>query len=160
MTAASETPLVRLARIATLLAAVLVLCGAARAQFSMVPAPQRVAAPAPSEAEIEKEYRIDAGRHLYNVYASRIYRGRLPPLLYSVMIVETEIDTTGNVVGVSVVRKPAVDEVAPWVISMIKRAAPFPAPRHLPGGMVRYLEIWLVDRSGRFQVDSLTEGQH
>jgi protein TonB len=26
-------------------------------------------------------------------------------------------------------------------------------------GRVRFIEIWLVDRSGRFQVDSLTEGQ-
>ena len=26
-------------------------------------------------------------------------------------------------------------------------------------GKVRYVEIWLVDKSGRFQVDSLTEGQ-
>ena len=43
---------------------------------------------------------------------------------------------------------------------MIKRAAPFPAPAMLVGGStVRYLEIWLVDKSGLFQIDTLTEGQ-
>ena len=32
-----------------------------------------------------------------------------------------------------------------------------PAPAKL--GSVRYTEIWLVDKSGRFQLDTLTEGQ-
>jgi len=42
---------------------------------------------------------------------------------------------------------------------MIRRAAPFPPPVRMPGGSVRYLDIWLVDKSGLFQVDTLTEGQ-
>ena len=75
------------------------------------------------------------------------------------MVVETEIDNSGQVVGVNVVRKPAADEVAPWVVAMIRRAAPFPAPAKVAGGKVRYLDIWLVDKSGLFQVDTLTEGQ-
>jgi periplasmic protein TonB len=130
----------------------------AQAQFTMVPAPQVQTAPRASEAEIEKEYRIDAARHLYAAYPGRIFKGRLPPLLFSVMIVETEIDSEGQVQNISVVRKPAADEVAPWVLAMIKRAAPFPAPAKMPGG-TRYLDIWLVDKSGLFQVDTLTEGQ-
>jgi protein TonB len=136
----------------------LVLTGLAQAQFSMVPAPQISAPPRESAAEIEKEYRIDAAKHLYAAYDSRIFRGKLPPLLYSVMIVETEIDATGQVVNVSVVRKPAAAEVAPWVVALIRRASPFPAPAKFAGG-VRNTEIWLVDKSGRFQVDTLTEGQ-
>lgn len=32
-----------------------------------------------------------------------------------------------------------------------------PAPRRMGG--TRYFEVWLVDKSGRFQLDSLTEGQ-
>ena len=75
------------------------------------------------------------------------------------MVVETEIDATGQVLNVTVVRKPAADEVAPWVVAMIRRAAPFPPPVRMPGGSVRYLDIWLVDKSGLFQVDTLTEGQ-
>jgi len=144
-------------RCAALLAG-LAAAGAAQAQFSMVPAPLAQAVPRESVAEIEKEYRIDAARHLYAAYPMRIFRGKLPPLLYSVMIVETEIDTTGQVVNVNVVRKPAVPEVAPWVVAMIKRAAPFPVPAKIASG-VRYTDIWLVDKSGLFQVDTLTEGQ-
>ena len=35
--------------------------------------------------------------------------------------------------------------------------ASVPAPARLGG--IRYLDIWLVDKSGRFQLDTLTEGQ-
>jgi hypothetical protein len=42
-------------------------------------------------------------------------------------------------------------------VDLIRRAAPLPPPVRM--GKLRFLEIWLVDRSGRFQVDSLTEGQ-
>ncbi len=132
---------------------------AAHAQFQMVPPAATVAPPRESVAEIEKEYRIDAARHLYALYASRIFKGKLPPLVYSVMVVETEIDASGQVQGVNVIRKPAAAEVQPWVVSLIRQAAPFPAPVKLPGGTVRYLDIWLVDKSGRFQIDTLTEGQ-
>ena len=138
----------------------LLAAGPALAQFAMVPAPLTPGPPKASQAQAEKDYKVDAARHLYAAFPMRIYRGKLPPMLYSVMVVETEIDATGQVVNVSVVRKPAADEVAPWVIAMIKRAAPFPAPAMLVGGStVRYLEIWLVDKSGLFQIDTLTEGQ-
>ena len=144
-------------RCAALMAA-LAAAGGAQAQFSMVPAPVAQAQVRESAAEIEKEYRIDAARHLYAAYPMRIYRGKLPPLLFSVMIVETEIDATGQVVNVNVVRKPAAAEVAPWVVALIKRISPFPAPAKIAGG-VRYTDIWLVDKSGLFQLDTLTEGQ-
>jgi hypothetical protein len=136
----------------------LVAAGAAQAQFSMVPAPLIPGAPRDSAAEIEKEYRIDAARHLYAAFPMRVYKGKMPALLYSVMIVETEIDAAGQVVNVNVVRKPAAAEVAPWVVSLIKRVSPFPAPAKLGAG-VRYTDIWLVDKSGLFQLDTLTEGQ-
>lgn len=138
--------------------AALCFAAVARAQFAMVPAPEIKAPPRASQAEIEKEYRIDAARHIYSAYPNRIMRGKMPPLLYSVMIVETEIDPSGQVLNVSVVRKPAAAEVAPWVVAMIRRASPFPAPAKMPGG-TKYLDIWLVDKTGQFQVDTLTEGQ-
>ncbi|HSQ72716.1 MAG TPA: hypothetical protein VLM87_09865, partial [Rubrivivax sp.] len=129
-------------------------------QFSMVPAPQVQGAPRPSAAEVETEYRIDAARHVYAAYGARVYRGKMPPLLYGIMMVETELDATGQVVDISVVRKPAADEVAPWVLAMVKRAAPYPAPAALPGATVRFTETWFVHRSGNFQLFSLTEGQY
>ena len=144
---------------AAALACALGAAQAALAQFSMVPAPLLPGPPRASAAEIDKEYRIDAARHIYAAYPMRVYRGKVPPLIYSVMVVETEIDATGQVLNVSVVRKPAADEVAPWVVAMIRRAAPFPPPVRMPGASARYLDIWLVDKSGLFQVDTLTEGQ-
>lgn len=141
------------------LAALLLAAGPALAQFSMVPAPLTAGAAKPSAATDDKAYRTDAARHLYAAFPMRVMRGKMPPMLYSVMAVETEIDATGQVVNVSVVRKPAADEVAPWVVAMIKRAGPFPAPAAVGTGTVRYFEIWLVDKSGLFQLDTLTEGQ-
>ncbi len=131
---------------------------AAMAQFSMVPAPL-CAPPKASAHDVEQEFRIDAARHLYSCYPMRIYRGKLPPLLHGVMMVETELDATGNVVNISVVRKPAADEVAPWVLALIRRASPYPAPARMEGGTVRFTETFFVDKSGLFQAFSLTEGQ-
>lgn len=132
---------------------------AAMAQFSMVPAPL-CAPPRESTQVQEQEYRVDAARHLYACYPMRVYRGKLPPLLYGVMIVEIELDVTGTVANISVVRKPAADEVAPWVLAMIRRASPFPAPTQMAGGTVRFTETFFVDKSGLFQAHSLTEGQN
>lgn len=136
----------------------LVASGPAAAQFSMVPAPI-CAAPRESVQEGEREYRVDAARHVYACFPMRVFRGKLPPLLYGVMMVETELDATGQVLNVSVVRKPAADEVAPWIIAMIKRAAPYPAPVKFPGGTVKFTETFFVDKSGLFQAYSITEGQ-
>ena len=140
-------------------AALWVAATAAQAQFTMVPAPATSGPPPASAATTDRAYRADGARHLYATYPTRIHRGKLPPLLYSVLVVETTIDAAGQVQHVNVLRRPAAPEVAPWVVAMTRRAAPFPVPAALPGGRVRYFEIWLVDKSGLFQVDTLTEGQ-
>ena len=140
------------------LALMLGLAPQAQAQFNIVPTPM-CKEPAASAHVVEKEFRVDAARHLYSCYPMRIYRGKLPPLLYGVMMVETELDATGNVVNIHVVRKPAADEVAPWVMAMIRRAAPFPAPTKMDGGVAKFTEVYFVDKSGLFQTMSLTEGQ-
>lgn len=136
-----------------------VLAGqSARAQFSSVPTPQ-CKAPTPSDHSVEQEFRVDAARHLYACYPMRVYRGKMPPLLYSVMMVETVLDAGGQVLDVNVVRKPGADEVAPWIIAMVKRAAPYPAPAKMAGGTVSFTETYFVDKAGLFQTHSLTEGQ-
>lgn len=139
-------------------AALLLSATAAQAQFSMVPTPL-CAPPKESAQDVEQEYRIDAARHLYGCYPMRVYRGKLPPLLYGIMIVEIELDPQGNVLATETVRKPAADEVAPWVLAMIKRASPYPAPAKFPEGRLRFKETYFVDKSGLFQAFTLTEGQ-
>jgi len=138
------------------LTAALLVASPVHAQFSVVPAPQAGAAE-PSLADSPQAYKKDFATHVYKSYPSRIFRGKLPPLLYSVMLTEIRLDAQGNVVDVAVVRKPAVDAVAPFIVQLIKRAGPYPAPVRM--GEATVLEIWLVDRSGAFQVDTLTEGQ-
>jgi hypothetical protein len=140
--------------------AALLLPPAARAQFSMVPTPT-CKEPQPSQQEVEREFRIDASRHIYNCFPMRVYRGKLPPLLYGVMMVEIELDAQGNVVDLGVIRRPAADEVSPWILAMIRRASPFPAPARLAanGGKARFIETYFVDKSGLFQTHTLTEGQ-
>lgn len=133
------------------------LGGLAQAQFSLVPSPLAAAA-APSEAETDPDYKREAARHLYASYPMRVYKGRMPPLLYGVMIVDTEIDAQGQIVDVRVRRPPAAPEVGPWVVAMIRKAGPFPAPAKL--GKATYTDIWLVHKSGNFQLDTLTEGQN
>ena len=133
------------------------LASAAQAQFAMVPSPLPAGGGA-SEADSDQSYRIDAAKHLYASFPMRVFKGRMPPLLYGVMIVDTEIDAQGQIVDVRVRRPPAAPEVGPWVVAMIRKAGPFPPPAKL--GKAVYTDIWLVHKSGNFQLDTLTEGQH
>jgi periplasmic protein TonB len=127
------------------------------AQFESPPPAVMPKAQRASAAQSDKDYRKDGAQHLYAAYAKQIQKGKMPPLLYGVAIIETEIGPQGEVQNVRVVREPAAAEVTPWAVEMIKAAAPFPAPAKL--GSVRYTDIWLVAKNGRFQLDTLTEGQ-
>ena len=129
------------------------------------PAPEVVAQPAPqaaprhiSQATNARAYRTDAASHIYKQNADRIYKGKMPPLLYAIGVLQVEVDTRGNVKSLSWMRAP---NHAPEVIKEIERtvraAAPFPAPQRM--GTVTYTDTWLWHKSGRFQLDTLTEGQ-
>lgn len=114
--------------------------------------------PTPSVARTPREYRPDAAKHIYQRNANRIYKGRLPPLLYAIGTLEVEVDRRGNVVSTHWLRAP---KHAPEVVAEIERtarqAAPYPVPERL--GKVTYTDTWLWHKSGRFQLDTLTEGQ-
>ena len=106
-----------------------------------------------------REFRQDGARHLYNKYPARIYKGRLPPLIYAVGVYEVDLDARGNVVQTSWLRAPShAPEVMAEIDRLVRAAAPFPAPARM--GRVTYTDTWLWDESGRFQLDTLTEGQN
>jgi periplasmic protein TonB len=148
----------RRAFVCTLLAAGLPARAAIATPFATLPLPQPRTAPLESQALTEKAYRKDAGAHFYSAYPALVYYGKLPPLLYAIAVTETEVDARGAVLNVHIKRAPAgAKHVGPWVANLIRRAAPLPPPVRM--GRVRFTEIWLVDHSGRLQVDSLTEGQ-
>ncbi|MEN9892695.1 MAG: hypothetical protein RLY78_2990 [Pseudomonadota bacterium] len=128
----------------------------ANAQFRSTP-PALPGTGEPSAAASGQAYRQDAARHLYASYPMQVWKGRLPPLLHGVAVVEVDVDAEGQVTDVRFKRPPAAPEVAPWIQQMIRRAAPFPAPRQI--GPTQYVDVWLVHKGGRFQLDTLTEGQ-
>ena len=105
-----------------------------------------------------KSYRKTAAAHIYKTYAKRIYKGKIPPLVYAVVVIETDIDANGKVVNVSYSRIPShAPEVPPQIAELIKEASPLPNPGKL--GAHTYVETWLWDKGGNFQLDSLTLGQ-
>ena len=121
-------------------------------------AAQALGAVGASDAVDARAYRLDGAQHLYAIHADRIYRGKLPPLIHAVVVVEVELDARGQVMETRLVRVPShAPELALSICELIRQASPLPAPTRMGG--VRYLETWLVDKSGRFQLDSLTEGQ-
>ena len=157
-------------------AAVLAACGSrplppdpAQPAVAVVPPPAvayapQSAQPAPamviktSQATNPRAYRRDAAAHLYSLNQSRIWKGRMPPLLYAIGTLQVEVDGHGNVRHLNWLRAP---KHAPEVIAEIERtvraAAPFPVPERM--GKVVYTDTWLWHKSGRFQLDTLTEGQ-
>ena len=105
-----------------------------------------------------KAYRKLAAAHIYKTYPRRIYKGKIPPLVYAVVVVETEVDATGKVTRVNFSRTPGhAAEVAPKIATLIRDAAPLPSPGKL--GAHTYVDTWLWDRGGNFQLDTLTKGQ-
>ncbi|BEP56257.1 MULTISPECIES: hypothetical protein [Variovorax] len=105
-----------------------------------------------------RTYRKTGARHIYKAYASRIYKGKIPPLVYAVVVVETEIDANGKVTNVTFSRVPShAPEVPPMIAELVKATSPLPSPGKLGGHT--YVDTWLWDKSGNFQLDSLTLGQ-
>jgi hypothetical protein len=127
------------------------------------PAPVVVAPPEPapelvSLAATPRAYRRDAASLIYKKNADRIYKGKLPPLLYAVGVLQVEVDARGHVRHISWMRAPShAPEVMREIEHMVRAAEPFPAPQRM--GSVVYTDTWLWHKSGRFQLDTLTEGQ-
>ncbi|HYW58353.1 MAG TPA: hypothetical protein VE934_15460 [Polaromonas sp.] len=121
-----------------------------------IPAAQGSARASP--ATTPRAYRQSGASHLYGLHANRIYKGRMPPLLYAVGVLNVEINQVGTVTRLDWMRAPRhAPEVIAEIERMIKNASPFPAPTRI--GKVVYTDTWLWHKSGRFQLDTLTEGQ-
>lgn len=111
-----------------------------------------------SSASSPRAYREDGATHIYGLNADRIYKGRMPPLLYAIGVLNVEIDRVGRVTRLDWLRAPRhAPEVVAEIEKTIRQASPFPAPTRL--GKVVYTDTWLWHKSGKFQLDTLTEGQ-
>lgn len=111
-----------------------------------------------SEARTPRDYHKDAATHLYALNQARIYPGKLPPQLHAIGVMQVQIDGRGYVTGFSWMRAPRhAPDVMAEIERSVRQAAPFPAPVRM--GKVIYTDTWLWHSSGRFQLDTLTEGQ-
>lgn len=114
--------------------------------------------PRASTAATPRDYRRDGAAHLYAKNSKRIYVGKLPPMLHAIGVLQVDINRSGAVTGLRWMRAPThAPEVVAEIERAVRSAAPFPAPVKL--GRVTYTDTWLWDKSGRFQLDTLTEGQ-
>ena len=114
--------------------------------------------PGASSPTAVREYRKDAAQHIYARNQHRIYQGKLPPMLYAIGVLEVDIDRAGRVTALRWMRAPRhAPEVVKEIERTVRAAAPYPLPARL--GKVTYTDTWLWDKSGRFQLDTLTEGQ-
>ena len=165
-----------LAAIAALFGAFLAACGSRQAPPAAAPldlpstVQPEVPLPSPtpalppsidkkvSQAKTAREYRKDAAGHLYSLNKSRVYLGPMPPLLHAVGVLQVDIDARGAVSRISWMRAPRhAPDVMAEIEKSVRQAAPFPLPARL--GKVTYTDTWLWHSSGRFQLDTLTEGQ-
>ena len=164
-----------LALLSTAVGVVVSACKSAPAPAPAPPAPA-AAAPEPSSpvigpiagpdgsarnsaAPTPRAYRESGATHLYGLNADRIYKGRMPPLLYAVGVINVEINQVGIVTRLDWMRAPRhAPEVIAEIERTIKAASPFPAPVRM--GKVVYTDTWLWHKSGKFQLDTLTEGQN
>lgn len=111
-----------------------------------------------SHARTALDYRKDAASHLYALNQHRIYAGKMPPQLKAVGVLQLDINNQGQITSLHWTRAPShVPAVMAEIERTVRQAAPFPAPVRM--GKVSYTEVWLWDTSGRFQLDTLTEGQ-
>jgi periplasmic protein TonB len=128
----------------------------ATAPQSVQPAPAMIIKT--SMATNARAYRSDAASHIYGMNADRIWKGRLPPMLYAIGVLQVEVDGRGNVRNLNWMRAPKhAPEVIAEIEKTVRDAAPFPVPARM--GKVVYTDTWLWHKSGRFQLDTLTEGQ-
>ena len=134
---------------------------AAPAPIIAAPAVRKAPEPpqqATSAATTPRAYRQSGAQHLYALNQDRIYKGRLPPMLKAVGVLNVELDRQGQVTRLDWMRAPHhAPEVMREIERTVRAAAPFPAPARL--GKVVYTDTWLWHASGKFQLDTLTEGQ-
>lgn len=134
-------------------------CAALSAAFLLTACQTPPSGPASASVpNAPKTYRKEAAQHLYERNANRIYKGKLPPMLYAVGVLQTQLDNQGRIRSLHWLRKPShAPEVVAEIERTIRAAAPFPATGSRTP--VTYTETWLWDKSGRFQLDTLSEGQ-
>jgi protein TonB len=146
------------------------------------PKPRPVAAPAPPAAAAAtaaqaaqpsppvpdrpgltmNEYQKEVASSIAGKSSDQTFRGKLPPLLRSVVVLQVSIDSKGMPSSVAMFRSNGFVELEKIAIAAVYRGAPYPIPgRSLLSGHanVTFLESFLFRNDGRFQVRTIAEEQ-
>lgn len=111
----------------------------------------------PNRSVAADSYRLCVAEHLYQHWQSHLWHGKLPPFLHAVGVLRLEIGAQGRLLGIEWLRAPDhAPEVMAKIELMARQSQPYPEP---PNGRALYTDTWLWHRSGRFQLDTLSEGQ-
>jgi len=88
----------------------------------------------PSAAATPLAYRKDAATHLYGLNRERIFKGKLPPQLYAIGVLQLDIDRAGKITRLHWMRAP---RHAPEVVTEIERTVRAAAPSLSPPAWAR-----------------------
>jgi protein TonB len=156
-------PALRLLPLALLLAACAQKTPSSQPQPPLVAMPPPVAeVPAPaSTANNLGSYKIEVAKRVYEANAERVFTGKPPPLLRSIVVLSVVVDERGEIIGTRIFRDNGDLETRAAALASLKRAMPLPRPTRavLRRGQVEYLESWLFRRDGKFQMRTLAEIQ-
>ena len=130
----------------------------------VVPAPATpVAAPAPDRPGLTlQEYQKEIAIAIVGSNVEQTFKGKLPPLLRSVVVLQVSIDSQGMPARVTMFRSNGFVELEKSAIAAVYRAAPYPVPgRSLLAGhsSITFTESFLFRNDGRFQVRTVAEQQ-
>jgi periplasmic protein TonB len=151
------TRLLRIALRCSAIAAALAVSGfeAVQAQPAIAPEPDRPGLTLP-------EYQKEIAHAIVNKSADQTFKGKLPPLLRSVVVLQVSIDGKGMPEKVTMFRSNRFVELEKSAIAAVYRAAPYPIPgRSLLDGYssITFTESFLFRNDGRFQVRTVAEEQ-
>lgn len=119
---------------------------------------KRKAAPS---AQAVAAYKEQIAQRIYE-RNNTTFKGKLPPLLKSVVVLNVTVDEDGKPTKLAVRRSNGFKHLERAALNSVRKAGPFPKPSAevLAGGTsFTYLETWLFRDDGKFQIRTLAEPQ-
>lgn len=126
------------------------------------PAPPAVVEPMVSSASSVDGFKRDFAARVLRMNPHLIFDGRLPEMLYAVVVLEVTVNASGHPTRVNVMRTPGyARELGTVAADSVRRAAPMqPAAAVLRGAReLTFTETWLFREDGKFQIRTLAGRQ-
>jgi periplasmic protein TonB len=126
------------------------------AKVTPPPPPPAVAKAKPRVASPYKsmeQYKLALAKRIFETSSGKTVNGDLQPLLRAVVVLQFNVDSSGNVRNVRTLRSPEkeADQIAR---ASLERAGTMPVPPEewLQNGVVEVTETWLFNKDGRFHL--------